>query len=109
MMQEPGGQFDTLYKPLNLKNGMGYLLILSGLGAALGVLLEIYSLFVDPKELAFFRQLFPDRLSISWEGGLLTAPPEILAYVLPIVLLYIAVGLANTLISAGMNLLHPRL
>ncbi len=108
MMQEPGSQFDTLYKPLNLKNGLGYLLILSGLGAALGILLEIYSLFVDPKELAFFRQLFPDRLSIGWEGGLLTVPPEILAYGLPIVLLSIAVGIANTLISAGMNLLHPR-
>ena len=108
MIQEPGSQFDTLYKPWNLKNGIGYLLILSGLGTALGVLLEIYTLFVDPKELAFFRQLFPDRLAIGWEGGLLTVPPEILAYGLPIVLLSIAVGIANTLINAGINLLHPR-
>jgi hypothetical protein len=107
MVQEPGSQFDTLYKPLNLKNGMGYVLILSGLGTALGVLLEIYTLFVDPNELAFFRQLFPDRLSIGWEGGLLTVPPEILAYGLPIVLLSIAVGIVNTLINAGMNLLRP--
>ena len=108
MIQEPGSQFDAFNKPWNLKNGMGYLLILSGLGTALGVLLEVYTLFVDPKELAFFRQLFPDRLAFSWEGGLFTVPSELPAYGLPIVLLSIAVGLVNTLISAGINLLHPR-
>src|SRR5512137_1154369 len=99
MLPDQSNPFDTSYKPVNLKNGLGYLLILGGAGAALGVLFEIYSLFVDPRELAYFRQLFPDRLSIGWEGGLLTIPPEVLAYLLPIILLSIAVGIANTLIS----------
>jgi len=108
MLPEQSSQYDTLYRPWNLKNGLGYLLILSGLGTALGVLLEIYALFVDPTELAFFRQLFPERLAISWEGGLIAVPSEVLAYILPIVLLSIAVGIANTLINAGMNLLHPK-
>jgi len=108
MLPEPSGQYTTLFGQWNLKNGIGYLLILSGLGAAFGVLLEIYALFTDPQELAFFRQLFPDRLAISWEGGLVSVPPEILAYALPIVLLSIAVGIANTLIGAGSNLLHPK-
>jgi len=108
MIPEQSSQYDTLYKPLNLKNGLGYLLILSGAGAALGVLFEVYSLFVDPTELAFFRQLFPERLAISWEGGLMAVPSEVLAYILPIILLSIAVRIANTLINAGMNLLHPK-
>ena len=108
MFPEQGSQSDTLYRPLNLKNGLGYLLILSGAGAALGVLFEVYSLFVDPRELAYFRQLFPDRLAVGWEGGLLTIPPEVLAYGLPIVLLLIAVGIAKTLIGTGMSLLQPR-
>lgn len=108
MLPEPSHPFETMYRPVNLKNGLGYLLILSGLGAAFGVLMEIYALFTDPRELAFFRQLFPDRLAISWEGGLIAVPPEILAYILPIILLSIAVGIANTLISSGMNLLQPK-
>jgi Na+/H+-dicarboxylate symporter len=47
--------------------------------------------------LAFFRQLFPERLAVSREGGLVAVPSEVLAYVLPIILLSIAVGIANTL------------
>jgi hypothetical protein len=108
MLPEQGSQSDTLYRPWNLKNGLGYFLILSGLGTAFGVLLEIYALFVDPTELAFFRQLFPERLAVTWEGGLVAVPSEVLAYVLPIVLLSIAVGIAKILISAGISLLHPR-
>jgi len=44
MLPEQGNPFDAPYKPANLKNGLGYLLILSGAGAALGVLFEVYSL-----------------------------------------------------------------
>lgn len=106
MLPEQGNPFDAPYKPVNLKSGLGYLLILCGAGAAVGVLFEIYSLFVDPRELAYFRQLFPDRLAFGWEGGLVTIPPEVLAYLLPIILLSIAVGIANTLISTGMNLVQ---
>ncbi len=99
---------NTLYRQLDLKKGLGYLLIVIGVGAALGVLFEIYTLFVNPQELAIFQQLFPNQLTISWEGGRLTLPPEILAFGLPFVLLSIAGGMANTLIQAGSNLIHPK-
>ncbi len=108
MIPEQSTQDNTLFKQLNLNNAMGYLLILSGLGAAFGVLLEIYALFVNPQELAVFRQLFPEQLTISWESGLVTVPAEILAYTLPLFLLSMAGGIASALINAGSNLLRSK-
>ncbi len=108
MMLGQDTQDNTLYKQWNLKNGLGYLLILIGVGAAVGVLFEIYTLFISPQELAIFQQLFPNQLTISWDGGHLTLPPEILAFGLPFVLLSIAGGMANTLIRAGTNLIRSK-
>jgi len=87
---------------------MGYLLLLGGLGAAVGVLLEIYALFVDPRELDIFRQLFPAQLTISWEGGRVAVPAEILAYSMPLLLLSMAGGIASRLINAGISLIRKR-
>jgi hypothetical protein len=108
MLLDQNNPSDPFYRPWNLKNGLGYLLILSGLGAAFGILVEIYSLFVDPQELAVFRQLFPERMAISWEGGLVAVPPEILAYGLPLLLLSLAGGVATTLLNAGISLLQSK-
>ena len=107
-MLDPNSSNDTLYKPPDLKTLLGALLLLCGLGTALGILLEIYTLFVYPQELAIFRQLFSDRFAINWEGGALTFPGEILAYGVPIVLLSIAGGLATTLLNAGINLVQHK-
>jgi hypothetical protein len=93
---------------LNLDNGIGYLLIFCGLGAALGILLEIYALFVDPQQLVTFKQLFPEQLTISWTDGLITVPAEVLAYLLPLLLLSMAGGIASSLINAGTGLIRKR-
>ncbi len=93
---------------LNLRSALGAVLTLSGLGAALGVLLEIYALFVSPQELAVFQQLFSARVTIAWQEGNLTLPSEILAYSLPIILLLLAGGLATTLLNSGLSLLRSK-
>ncbi len=87
---------------------MGYLLILCGLAAALGILLEVYTLFADPQHLVVFRQLFPEQLTISWTDGLITVPAEVLAYWLPLFLLSMAAGIASSLINAGIGLVRKR-
>lgn len=99
---------DAQSRQWNMRSGMGILLILSGLGAAFGVLLEIYALFVSPQELAIFRQLFSDHVTINWQNGALSVPSEIVAYGVPIVLLSMAGGIAATLINGGINLLHRK-
>jgi hypothetical protein len=107
-MLDPNLPNDALYKPPDLKNLLGLLLILCGVGTALGVLFEIYMLFVHPQELAIFRPLFSDRFTINWEGSALTFPGEILAYGVPIVLLFIAGGLATTLLNGGISLMQRK-
>ncbi len=106
MIFDPDRQDDTWR--LNLRHGLGAVLTLSGLGAALGVLLEIYALFVSPEELAVFQQLFSARVTITWQGGNLAVPSEILACSLPIILLLIAGGIATTLINGGLGLLRSK-
>jgi hypothetical protein len=69
-------------------------------------LLGIYALLVSPQQLTAFQQLFSAHVTITWEGGNLSLPSEILAYSLPIILLLMAGRLATTLIQGGLNLLQ---
>ncbi len=108
MMFDQDGQAEALNRQRNLKSALGTVLILSGLGAALGILVEIYALFVSPQELAIFRELFSDRVTISWQGGNLAVPSDLVAYGLPILLLFVAAGIASTCLNAGLSLLHDR-
>jgi hypothetical protein len=108
MILDQDRQNDVFTQQVNLKTAFGVLLIFSGLGAAAGVLFEIYSLFVSPQELAIFRQLFSDRVAVTWEGGGIALPGEILAYGVPLVLLFMAGGIASTLINGGIILMHQK-
>ena len=108
MMQEPNNQDNSLFKQLGLDNGVGYLLIFCGLAAALGILLELYALLVNPQQLVIFRQVFPEQMTISWTDGRITVPAEIFAYMLPLFLLSMAAGIASSLINAGISLVRKR-
>jgi len=108
MILDPDKQTDVFTQQVSLKTILGVLLLFSGLGAAAGVLLEIYALFVSPQELVIFRQLFSDRVAVTWEGGGIAVPGEILAYGVPLVLLSMAGGIATTLLNAGLNLVNQK-
>ena len=108
MISEPNNQDISLFKQLGLDNGVGYLLIFCGLAAALGILLEIYALLVNPQQLVVFRQVFPEQMTLSWSDGHLTVPAEVFAYMLPLFLLSMAAGIASSLINAGISLVRKR-
>ncbi len=108
MMLEQNSQNNTLLGQLSVRQAIGYLLILSGLGAAFGVLFEIYTIFANPQTLMAFQRLFPDRLTMTWGSEVIGMSPEVMAYGLPILLLLIAAGMTRTLIDAGIKLLPPR-
>ena len=108
MLPEPNSQDNSLFRQLNLDNSIGYVLIFCGLAATLVVLLEIYMLFTQPQQLVTFRQLFPEQVTISWADGQLTLPAEVLAYLLPLILLSMAGGIAGSLINAGTGLVRKR-
>ncbi len=108
MTWESESQDEQSFGQFQLGRGMGYLLILCGLAVAVGIVLKIHDLFVDPQQLVVFKQLFSEQLTISWTDGLITIPSDMLAYLLPLFLLSMAVGIANSLIQAGVNLVRKR-
>lgn len=107
-MIEQNDQDNSVFQTFSLDKGIGYLLILCGLAAAVGILLEIYVLLDNPQQLVVFKQLFPEQVTFSWDDSLIAVPAEVLAYWLPVFLLSMAGGIASGLIRAGTSLIRKR-
>jgi hypothetical protein len=98
----------SFFEEINSNNRIGYILILLGIATALGILIEICAIFNDPNHLIDFSKLFTEKLIINLSKDNIIIPSEILAYLLPVILLSIASGIASALISGGVALVRKQ-
>lgn len=81
------------------KDAIGFLLLFLGAGIALWAFLTAYGIFNEPGKLAPFQDLVSRRLESTFatdtEQVKLVIPPELLAYIVPLALLSIIVGIAG--------------
>lgn len=94
---------------LPIRETLGCVLTVCGVAIVFWVFWHVYKLFTRPEELTRFQQLVSDCLETvvsSTEGEVkLVVPPEVLAYVIPLVLLIIATSVGGILITAGIKLI----
>jgi hypothetical protein len=104
-----GRNQEELRQDIGIKELLGVILLVIGAFVACWVFLNVYAIFTDPQELTSFQKLVSGKLeSVASAGGKevkLLMPPEILAYIIPILLLAIGVSVAGVLINGGVNLL----
>jgi hypothetical protein len=85
-------------------------LAVCGVAIVFWVFWNVYKLFTRPEELTRFQQLVSDCLETivsSTEGQVkLVVPPQVLAYVIPLILLMIATSVGGILITAGIKLIY---
>jgi hypothetical protein len=86
----------------------GYILTFLGVGVMAVVLYETYSIFTDPAQLAVFGEVFSNEVTISWQDGFVTIPPEMLVYFFPLGLLSIGSGIGRVLLSSGIGLIRKK-
>src|SRR5687767_14247885 len=108
MLSESDGQDSLLSKFLRADTLTGYLLTLCGLVTMGVVLYEAYSIFTDPAQLAVFGEVFSDEVTISWQDGFVTIPPEMLVYFFPLAVLSIGSGIGRVLLSSGIGLIRKK-
>lgn len=88
----------------------GFILILTGALIAFWVFLNVYKIFTHPEEMVRFQQLVSSQLealvSSEKEEVKVIIPGEVLAYIVPLFLLMIAVGVASVFIKGGVSLLY---
>src|SRR5688572_17293950 len=83
----------------------GYILTFLGVVVMGLVLYKTYSIFTDPAQLAAFGDVFSNEVTISWQDGFVTLPPEILVYFFPLGLLSIGSGIGRVLLNSGIGLI----
>jgi hypothetical protein len=88
-------------------------LIAIGVVIALWSFGQVYNIFTNPEELTVFQQLVSDevtfKMTIDDEEVRVEPAPEVLAYIIPLLLLAVAVSIAKLFITAGVNLYHSNL
>jgi hypothetical protein len=95
---------------IGLKDYLGCIFILTGALIAFWVFLNVYKIFTNPQEMVRFQQLVSSQLEtlVSSEKGevKVVIPREVLAYIVPLFLLMIGVGVAGVFIKGGVSLLY---
>lgn len=99
---------DSLLSNLRIDTAAGYLLVLCGLGVIAAVLYQTYLVFTDPTHLNAFQEVFTNEMTITWEDGFVTIPPEMLVYFFPLALLSMAGGLGRVLLGSGIGLIRKQ-
>ncbi len=101
---------DLFGRVIGIREALGIILVVVGVGLALWVFANVYEIFTSPQKLTAFQKL----MSQTVEGSLstkdshvkLVIPPEFLAYLIPILLLGIGASIAGILITGGVGLAH---
>jgi hypothetical protein len=93
---------------LRLDAMFGYFLAVCGVGVMALVLYVTYSIFTDPGQLAGFQEVFTEEMTINWQDGFVTIPPQMLIYFFPLALLSMAGGLGRVLLGSGIGLIRKQ-
>jgi len=92
---------------------LAFVLIGIGVVIALWAFVQVYNIFTNPEELTVFQQLVSDevtfKMTIDDEEVRVEPAPEVLAYIIPLLLLAVAVSVARLFITGGVNLYHSNL
>ena len=92
---------------------LAFVLIAIGAVIALWAFTQVYKIFTNPEELTVFQQLVSDevtfKMTIDDEEVRVEPAPEVLAYIIPLLLLAVAVSVAKLFITGGVNLYHSNL
>jgi len=92
---------------------LAFVLIAAGVVIALWSFFQVYTIFTDPEELTVFQQLVSDevtfKMTIDGDEVRVEPAPEVLAYIIPLLLLAVAVSVARLFITGGVNLYHGNL
>ncbi|MEW6350060.1 MAG: hypothetical protein AB1646_13420 [Thermodesulfobacteriota bacterium] len=100
----------ALDPPVGVREALGIALVIIGAAMAIWVFAQVYGMFRDPHKLTPFKKLVSDHLEGSFSGADVNAklviPREFLAYVIPILLLVVASGVASILVTGGANLAY---
>ena len=96
---------------------LAFVLIGIGVVIALWSFVQVYNIFTNPEELTVFQQLVSDEVTfkmtidtMNYDEEVRVEPaPEVLAYIIPLLLLAVAVGVAKLFITGGVNLYHSNL
>lgn len=92
---------------------LAFVLIAIGVVIALWSFVQVYNIFTNPEELTVFQQLVSDevtfKMTIDDEEVRVEPAPEVLAYIIPLLLLAVAVSVARLFITGGVNLYHSNL
>ena len=92
---------------------LAFVLIGIGVVIALWSFGQVYNIFTDPQELSVFQQLVSDevtfKMTIDDDEVRVEPAPEVLAYIIPLMLLAVAVAVARLFITSGINLYHGNL
>jgi hypothetical protein len=108
MFPDSDNQDSLLSNFLRPETLTGYILTLLGVVVLAGVLYETYSIFTDPTQLAVFGEVFSNEVTISWQDGFVTIPPEMLVYFFPLGLLSIGSGIGRGLLTSGIGLIRKK-
>ncbi|MBN2210363.1 MAG: hypothetical protein JW709_03115 [Sedimentisphaerales bacterium] len=95
---------------IGIRKILGLVLIIGGVVIALWVFLNVYSLFTEPDRLTPFQELVSGQLEAkinyaNQEETKVEIPAEFLSYLVPLILLAIAVKIAGSFLSSGVRLL----
>jgi hypothetical protein len=99
------GLLSSLLRPDTLT---GYVLTFLGVVILAAVLYETYLIFTDPGQLAAFGEVFSNEVTINWQDGFVTIPPEMLVYFFPLSLLSIGSGIGRGLLNSGIGLIRKK-
>lgn len=95
-----------------LREYIGFSLIVAGVLVGLWVFVNTFILFNNPSKIGFFRDnmdLSIESIASSAENVKMLIPPQFLAYLIPLFLLMICLGVSGVFITGGVNLLYGNL
>lgn len=103
--------FETI--ALIFRNVVGFAMVLGGIAIGVWVFSQIYNAVFDPGKLSVFKNLVPSDIEfvaeIADSNARITIPGEFLAYLIPIMLLAMAVNIGISISKNGVNLLYGNL
>ncbi|MCK9554557.1 hypothetical protein M0R36_01880 [bacterium] len=87
---------------------IGFTLISLGILIGLWVFVNTFVLFNNPSKIGLFREKMDmsiETITSSAENVKMLIPPQFLAYIIPLFLLMICLGVAGVFITGGVNLI----
>lgn len=98
---------DLFINGIGIRQVLGFVFAFIGVVMAIWLFSEVYELLTSPQKLTAFQKLVSQTMEGSLSTGdsrvKLVIPPEILAYLIPILLLGIGARIAGMLITGGLG------